>query len=89
MPGYVKPVFFLFLIVLAAGITGGFMAADRGRRVAGWCLLCGLLPPFLLLLYFSRPLREVEGVFRKCSKCGELIKWHSRVCKFCKSEQPG
>jgi len=89
MPGYVKPAFFIFLVVIAAGISGGFMAADRGRRVPGWCLLCALLPPFLLLLYFARPLREVEGVVRKCSKCGGLIKWHAPVCKYCKSEQTG
>jgi len=89
MPGYVKPAFFVFLVVIAAGMTGGFMAADRGRRVAVWCLLCAMLPPFLLFLYFARPLREVEGVFRKCSKCGELIKWNAPLCKYCKSVQTG
>lgn len=87
MPGYVKPVFFLFLVVIAAGMTGGFMAAGRGRRVPVWCVLCALLPPFLLILYFARPLREVEGIFRKCRKCGELIKWRATVCKYCKSGQ--
>jgi cytochrome c oxidase subunit IV len=89
MPGYVKPVFFIFLVIIAAGVIGGFMAADRGRRVALWCLLCALLPPFLLLLYFAKPVREVEGVFRKCSNCGELIKWHALACKYCKTEQTG
>jgi hypothetical protein len=87
MSDYVKPAFFLLLVVFAAGMTGGFMAADRGRRVAAWCLLCALLPPLLLLLYFARPLREVEGIFKKCKKCGELIRWHSPVCKYCKSGQ--
>lgn len=89
MPGYVKPVFFLFLIIIAAGMTGGIMAADRERKVPAWCLLCALLPPFLLFLYFARPLREIEGMFRKCSKCGELIKWHAPVCKYCNTEQTG
>lgn len=89
MPGYVKPALFLFLVVFSAGMTGGFMAADRGRRVAVWCLLCALLPPLLFVLYFSRPLREVEGMFRKCSKCGELIRWRATVCKYCKSGQAG
>jgi hypothetical protein len=89
MPGYIKPAFFLFLIVIAAGVTGGIMAADRGRRAPAWCLICALLPPFLLFLYFARPLREVEGMFRKCSKCGELIKWHAPVCKYCNTEQTG
>ena len=49
------------------------MAADRGRNVFGWCLLCALLPPFLILLHFARPIREVEGKFRTCMNCGELI----------------
>lgn len=89
MSGYVTPAFFLFLVVLAAGVAGGFMAADRGRRVAVWCLLCALLPPLLLILYFARPLCEVEGIFRKCLKCGELIRWHAPVCKYCKSEPTG
>lgn len=87
MPGYVKPALFLFLVVIVAGMTGGFMAADRGRNVAFWCLLCALLPPFLILLYFAGPLHEVEGKFKKCPKCGELINWHAKVCKYCKSEQ--
>jgi len=89
MPGYVKPVFSLFLVVLVSGMSGGFMAANRGRSVSVWCLLCALLPPFLLFLYFSRPLCEVEGKFRRCLKCGELIRWHASVCKYCKSGQTG
>jgi hypothetical protein len=87
MPGYAKPVFSLFLIILVAGMSGGVMAANRGRSVSAWCLLCALLPPFLLLLYFARPLCEVEGMLRKCVKCGELIRWHSPVCKYCKTGQ--
>ena len=87
MSDYVKPAFFIFLVILAAGMLGGFMAADRGRRVAAWCLLCALLPPFLLILYFARPLHEVDGIFKRCPKCGELIKWHASVCKYCQSGQ--
>ena len=87
MSGYAKPAVFLFIIVIAAGICGGFMAADKGRRVAGWCLLSALLPPVLIFLYFARPIREVEGRFRKCLNCGELIKWNVPVCEYCKSKQ--
>jgi hypothetical protein len=86
MPGYVKPVFFLFLVVTVAGVVGGVMAADRGRRVPLWCLVCAVLPPALLFLYFAKPLCEVEGVFKRCVTCGELIKWHAPVCKYCKSD---
>jgi hypothetical protein len=87
MPDYVKPVISLFLVILAIGMTGGFMAANRGRSVPVWCLLCALLPPFLLFLYFSRPVSEVEGKFKTCAACGELIKWHAAVCKYCKTAQ--
>jgi hypothetical protein len=86
---YVIPVFFFFVVVIAAGAIGGFMAADRGRKVLLWSLLCALLPPFLLVLYFSKPLCEVEGRFRKCSKCGEFIRWHAVACKYCQSGQSG
>jgi hypothetical protein len=84
---YVKPVFSVFLIVVVSGVVGGVMAANRGRKVAGWCLLCALFPPLLLYLYFARPLREVEGKFRKCSNCGELFKWDEPVCPYCRSGQ--
>jgi hypothetical protein len=87
MPDYVKPVFSLFLIVLFAGISGGIMAANRGRNVLCWCLFCAILPPLLLFLYFARPLREIEGIVKKCSNCGELIKMHAPACRHCKSSQ--
>ena len=87
MFGYVKPVFLVFLIVLVPGVTGGCMAANRGRNVIIWSLLCALLPPLLLVIYFSKPRCEVEGKFRRCSNCGEFIRWHEPVCKHCLREQ--
>jgi hypothetical protein len=41
-----------------------------------------------LVLYYIKPLCEVEGMFRKCSNCKELIKWHASVCKYCQCVQP-
>jgi hypothetical protein len=87
MPDYVKPAFSLFLIVLFAGISGGIMAANRGRNVSVWCLICAVLPPLLLFLYFARPLREIEGIVKKCLKCGGLIYINDPVCRHCKSSQ--
>jgi hypothetical protein len=55
MLDYVKPVFLGVLIVIVAGAMGGFMAANRRRNVAGWCLLCALFPPLLLAVYFLKP----------------------------------
>lgn len=88
MQDYVKPVFFVLMIVLLVpAISGGVMAANRGRMVAVWSLLCALLPPLLLLLYFARPLREVEGKYRRCPGCGELLTWRAPVCKYCHAAQ--
>lgn len=87
MIGYVKPVFFVFLIVLVPGVIGGCMAANRGRNVPVWCLSCALLPPLLLFIYFAKPLCEVEGKFRRCSNCREFIQWHEPVCKYCRAKQ--
>lgn len=84
---YVKPAFFLFLIVIVSGVIGGVMAANRGRKVVVWCLLCALFPLLLLYIYFAKPLCEVEGMFRKCSNCGELFKWDEPVCSYCRSAQ--
>ena len=89
MADYVIPGVLFFSVIIVAGSIGGYMAADRGRTILGWCALSALLPPFLLVLYFLKPLREIEGIFRKCSTCGELIKWHAPSCKYCKTEQSG
>jgi len=85
MPDYIKPVLSLFFVVIASGAIGGIMAANRGRNVAAWCVLCALLPPLLLFLYVAGPLCEVEGKFRKCPMCGVLIRWHAAKCKQCAS----
>ncbi|MDD2273014.1 MAG: hypothetical protein PHP95_11525 [Desulfuromonadaceae bacterium] len=88
MHDYVKPVFFVLMVVLLVpAISGGVMAANRGRMVAAWSILCALLPPLLLLLYFARPLREVEGKYKRCPGCSELLKWHDQVCKYCYAAQ--
>ena len=88
MPGYVKPEMFVFFVIALFGVAGGWMAANRGRNFIGWCLLCALFPIFLLVIYFNKPLREVEGKFKLCPKCGEFIKWREPVCKYCRTEQP-
>ncbi len=88
MSGYVKPEVVIFLIVAVSGICGGWMAANRGRNFIGWSLLAGLLPVFLLVIYFSRPLCQVEGKFRSCPNCKEFVRWRAVVCKNCRHELP-
>ncbi|KAF0215909.1 MAG: hypothetical protein FD174_3919 [Geobacteraceae bacterium] len=87
MADYVKPQFFVFLIVLIPGILGGWLAANRGRNIAGWCILCAFFPIFLMVIYFHKPLKEVEGKFKRCSSCHEFIKWREDICKYCNAAQ--
>jgi hypothetical protein len=86
MADYVKPELFVFVVVAMFGVAGGWMAANRGRNIVGWCLLCVLFPVFLMVIYFNKPLREVEGKFKLCPNCKEFIKWCEPVCKYCRTE---
>lgn len=88
MSGYVKPEFLFLLVILVPAAVGGWLAANRGRNVVGWCLLCAFFPIFLLVIYYNKPLREVEGKFRRCPVCQEYIKWRETVCKYCNAGQP-
>lgn len=51
----IKPEFLVFVICIVAGAIGGCLAANRGRSVIVWCLLCALLPPLLLAIYLMKP----------------------------------
>lgn len=42
-------------------LSDRLVAANRGRNVIAWSLLCALFPPLLVVIYFSKPLCEVEG----------------------------
>lgn len=90
MHGAVKPVYLLFLLVIIIpGIVGGILAANRGRNFVGWSLLSAIFPIFLLVIYFEKPIKEVEGKFRRCRSCGEFIKWRADACKYCGAPRPG
>lgn len=88
MPGYVKPAYFVFLIIAAFGVAGGVLAYKRGRSVVLWCVLSMLFPIFLLVIWFQKPLKEVPGGFRQCGGCKEWIAWDSAVCKYCNASKP-
>jgi hypothetical protein len=88
MPGYVKPEMIIFLVAAVSGICGGWMAANRGRNFLVWSILAGLLPVLLLVVYFSKPLCQVEGKFKVCPNCREFIRWEAPVCKYCRQIQP-
>lgn len=89
MLGAVKPVYLVFLLILVIpGIVGGMLAANRGRNFLGWSLACAIFPIFLLVIYFEKPVREVEGKFRRCGSCGEYYRWRDPSCKYCGTPRP-
>lgn len=88
MSDIVKPEWIFYLVVAIFGITGGWLAANRGRNFIGWCLLCAIFPVFLLVIYFEKPRREVEGKFRLCPNCQEFVKWREPACKYCGTSFP-
>ena len=84
----IKPALLVFLVPVIFGVIGGVLAANRGRNFLIWGILSLLFPIFLLIVWFEKPVKEVEGKFRKCGQCGEWIKWRDHVCKYCQAEQP-
>ena len=90
MEGFVKPVYLVLLVPVIFGIVGGVMAANRGRNpllVLVWCIASALFPIFIMIIYFKKPTREVEGKFKKCTHCSEWLPWRESPCRYCGSEQ--
>ena len=85
---YIKPEYFALIIMAIPGAVGGWLAANRGRNIIGWCILCAIFPVFLMVIYFNKPVKEVPGKFKRCRSCNEWIKWGDPVCKYCNASQP-
>lgn len=83
-----KPAMLVFLVPVIFGIIGGVLAANRGRNFVLWGILSVLFPIFILIVWFEKPVKEVEGKFKKCVECGEWIKWRDESCKYCQASQP-
>lgn len=52
MYGYVQPAVIVVIVVAVFGSIGGIVAAKKDRSVPLWSILCGILPPLLVLLWF-------------------------------------
>ncbi len=88
MGDMIRPELAVVLIMSVPGIIGGVMAANRGRNFVVWGILSALFPIFLMIIWFEKPLKEVEGKFKKCVACGEWLKWREPSCKYCQAAQP-
>jgi len=84
----IKPAMLIFLVPVIFGIIGGVLAANRGRNFVVWGALSALFPIFIMIVWFEKPLKEVEGHFKRCSSCGEWLKWLENPCRYCRTEQP-
>ena len=85
MTGFVKPAMLILLVPIIFGVVGGVLATNRGRSPVLWSILCALFPICILIVYFEKPVKAVEGKFRKCEQCGEWIKWHESPCHYCQA----
>jgi hypothetical protein len=88
MTDVIKPEYALLLIMAPPALIGAMFARNRGRSLLLWGLLSALFPIFLMVAYFQKPLRDVPGGFKRCTSCGEFIKWKAAVCKYCSAPQP-
>ena len=73
---------FLLLVFGLPAAIGFKLALSRGKNPLLWGLLC-VFPFFIIVLHFEKPKHEIKGHFRKCSQCGEIIRWKVSVCKYC------
>ena len=73
----------LALVPLSFGVVGGVLAARRGRNWLFWGAASAVFPICIMIVWFEKPVREVEGHFRRCSHCGEWIKWAEDPCRYC------
>lgn len=77
----VIPLFIPFML----GMIGSMIAAGKGRSSLGWFVLSAIFPPSILVVIFLKPGGEVDGKYKKCDACQEIIKWQATVCRYCQT----
>lgn len=83
----IPPELSVALIMAIPALAGGWLAYGRGMKWPLWGLLCGVFPVFLMVVWFTKPKKEVKGFFRLCPECGEWIKWRETPCHYCAYRQ--
>lgn len=82
-----NPALLVYLVPIIFAVTGGVMASNRGRNFFLWGVCSALFPICIMIVWFEKPVKEVKGHFRKCSSCGEWIKWKETICRYCSTSQ--
>ncbi|NJD91996.1 MAG: hypothetical protein FIA91_10890 [Geobacter sp.] len=78
-----SPAILLVLVPLVFGVIGGKLAYNRGRNPLVWGAGSALFPICIMIVWFEKPHKEVQGHFRRCASCGEWIKWAEDPCRYC------
>ncbi len=87
MTHIIRPELYVALLMAVPAVAGGWLARGRGMVWPLWGILCGIFPVFLLVVWFTKPKKEVKGFFRRCGECGEWIKWREVPCRYCAYRQ--
>lgn len=82
----IPPEVYITLVMAVPAIAGGWLSYGRGMLWPLWGILCGIFPVFLMVVWFTKPKKEVKGFFRRCTECGEWIKWRE-TCRYCAYRQ--
>jgi hypothetical protein len=81
------PALLVYLVPIVFAVTGGVMAANRGRNFLFWGVCSAFFPICIMIVWFEKPIKELKGHFRKCCSCGEWIKWKEISCRYCGTTQ--
>jgi len=83
----IKPFLGVIIVFGIPGVTAAVLswifARRRGRNPLIWAIVSSILPVFVFVLYFKKPLAEVPGHFRHCPTCGEFSPWKYGGCIYC------
>jgi len=77
----------LYILQLIAGIAGGFVAAQKGRSVPFWFLLCFILPLLTIVILFLPSLKTAAAGSR-CPNCSHLMGEREDRCSHCGWQKP-
>lgn len=89
----IKPFLGVIIVFGIPGVTAATLswifARRRARNPLAWALVSFVLPIFVFVLYFRKPLAEVPGHFRHCPVCGEFSPWKYGSCIYCRPADQG
>ncbi|MBI5849319.1 MAG: hypothetical protein HZB31_15465 [Nitrospirae bacterium] len=77
----------LYILQLLAGIAGGFMAANKGRSIPFWFMVC-LILPLLTIIIFILPSLKADTAGRRCPNCSHPLRKHEDRCSHCGWQKP-